>query len=234
MKRKSLLTLALSLSLVAVVSVGSTLAYLSTKTDVVTNTFTVGKYEQNALVLNEAPVNYIDGDWKEKEGERVTILTYDKLLPGSEVFKDPTVQLTEGIDSYVFVHIVGVDDLEQEGMNLDRKTDSLGGNWIKLKEDGTRDTEWNKDKGLIDGYYVYKNVVSKLTLSNPEDDSLSGQLFRGLKVKHTLTETDMNDINGKTIKIKAAAVQADGIEETNEKKAEQIALKKKKSGLNLQ
>lgn len=234
MKKKSLLTLALSLSLVAVVGVGSTLAYLSTKTDVVTNTFTVGSYAQNALVLNEAPVDYIDGDWKEAEGVRTTTLLYDKLLPGSEVFKDPTVQLTEGIDSYVFVHIVGVDDLNREGMELDRTTDSLGENWIKLKEDGTRDTEWSKDEGLIDGYYVYKDVVSKLTLSDPEDDPLSGQLFRGLKVQTGLTETDMKDINGKEIKIKAAAVQADGIEETDEKKAEQIAFETAKTGLQIQ
>lgn len=43
MKKKSLVTMLAAVCLTGVVMVGATLAYFSDKTDVVTNTFTVGK-----------------------------------------------------------------------------------------------------------------------------------------------------------------------------------------------
>lgn len=221
MKKKSLLTLALSLSLVAVVGVGSTLAYLSKESDPVTNTFTVGGYAENALELNEARVkpdensNWVEDKETTNRDGRTTTLAYEGLIPGSDVFKDPTVQLTPGIESYVFVHITGVDALEDAGLKLDRETNCyLGSNWKKLTSNGDRDLDWDSVEGDIDGYYVYHTTVDQLILDdidNPEDDSLpSGRLFMGLEVDPTISE--VSGINNKQIKIIAAAVQADGIE----------------------
>lgn len=53
MQKKKLLTAIMSLSLVAVVGIGGTFAYLSDKTELVTNTFAVGK-------------GYVDQLWVEK------------------------------------------------------------------------------------------------------------------------------------------------------------------------
>lgn len=73
MKKKTL-TIAIALVLVVALAVGATWAYLTAKTEVVTNTFTVGKlFDQGgALTLKEheqtynaATGTYTKGDWQE-------------------------------------------------------------------------------------------------------------------------------------------------------------------------
>ena len=88
-----------ALALTAAIAVGGTLAYLTSKTAVVTNTFTVGNV---AITLDEAPV---DADGKATSGDRVTANSY-KLLPGHEYDKDPTVHVdADSEDCWLFVKI---------------------------------------------------------------------------------------------------------------------------------
>lgn len=82
---KKTLMIALAFVLVIAMSVAGTLAYLTDKTEAVTNTFTVGK---------------VDIDLKETTGE-----TY-KMIPGENIKKDPTVTVKTGSEaSWVFVKI---------------------------------------------------------------------------------------------------------------------------------
>lgn len=91
---KKLITAA-SIALAACVAIGGTIAYLTAKTDTITNTFTVGKVDINLT-----------------ETER----TY-KMIPGTTLDKDPTVTVEAGSeDSWVFVKV-------DESENLDKYID---------------------------------------------------------------------------------------------------------------
>ena len=95
---KSLAVVACALLLV-VGSVVGTFAYMTSKTGVVTNTFTAGNV---AITLDEAKVTVygeLDGD------SRVNANTY-KLIPGHTYKKDPTIKVATGSeDCYLFVKI---------------------------------------------------------------------------------------------------------------------------------
>lgn len=96
--RRSLLTLSLVL-VVAFAAVGGTIAWLTSTTGPVTNTFTVGSVN---ITLDEKPVDLYG---VEVEGARRTENQY-KLLPGHNYTKDPTVHVTLGSEPcWVFVKV---------------------------------------------------------------------------------------------------------------------------------
>ena len=104
MKAKKVLALVLCAALLVAGSVAATLAYLTSKTEVVTNTFSVGNV---TITLDEAKVNEYG---VEAEGEdRVKANEY-KLIPGHTYVKDPMVHVTEKSEQcYVFVKVVDGD-----------------------------------------------------------------------------------------------------------------------------
>lgn len=96
--KKALLMTLCAVMLVAA-SVMGTLAYLQDTTDVVTNTFTVGKVE---ITLDEAPVDLYG---EVVAGDRRTENEY-KLIPGHEYKKDPTVHVIAGSEQcWLFVKV---------------------------------------------------------------------------------------------------------------------------------
>lgn len=89
MKKKSILTMVVSLALVGAVAAGSTLAYLTSKTAAATNTFTVG----NVTVAQTEP------NWKETD-------KLNNLVPGVVLTKDPTFTVgSTSEDCYVYMKI---------------------------------------------------------------------------------------------------------------------------------
>lgn len=93
MKKK--ITLLLSLALAVAIGIGGTLAWLTAKTDAVTNTFTVGNI--NITLTEEA-----GGNTKEF-----------KMVPGQTITKDPKVTVKAGSEAcWLFVKI-------EESANLD-------------------------------------------------------------------------------------------------------------------
>lgn len=97
--RKALLTLCAALLLVSM-TVGATVAYLTSTTEVVTNTFTVGSV---AITLDEAKVDVYGVEASPEV--RVKTNTY-KLVPGQSYAKDPTVHVTVGSEQcYLFVDV---------------------------------------------------------------------------------------------------------------------------------
>ena len=99
MKKKSLLAGIVCIVLVAAVTIGGTLAYLSAQSEKVDNTFTVGTgyIEEDGytgIKLDEAKVNT---DGTVSDTERVSgNQTYPNLLPGDTKVKDPTVYFVSG------------------------------------------------------------------------------------------------------------------------------------------
>lgn len=134
--RKALL-IALCAVLLVAASVMGTLAYLTSTTEVVTNTFSVGKV---VITLDEAPV---DAEGKETAGTRVTANKYH-LIPGSSYDKDPTVHVdADSEDAWLFVKVE---------------------NGISAIETGTTIAQQMAGKGwtLVEGQtnvYAYKEIV---------------------------------------------------------------------------
>ena len=91
---KKTLTIALSMVLVAAIAVTGTLAFLTDKSEVLTNTFTFGNTEVTIAepkwdaALAE---NGIDGDMK--------------VVPGQTVAKDPTVTVKGSEEVYVYAYV---------------------------------------------------------------------------------------------------------------------------------
>ena len=86
-----------------------TMAYLTDKTQVVENTFTVGKV---GISLDEAVVNEygVETTGRTEEGNEY------KLIPGHTYVKDPTVYVdSNSEEAYLFVKIVnGIEKIEAE------------------------------------------------------------------------------------------------------------------------
>ena len=120
MKKKTL-TVAIALVLVVALAVGATYAYLTAKTEAVTNTFTVGKTiddpETNFILkehkvaydANTATYKYVDaeGNVTTDSSKYVEVAgnEYNEVTPGMTVAKDPFVQIKKAVEtpSYLFV-----------------------------------------------------------------------------------------------------------------------------------
>ena len=126
MKKKTL-TVAIALVLVVALAVGATYAYLTAKTEAVTNTFTVGKTiddpETNFILkehkvaydANTATYKYVDaeGNVTTDSSKYVEVAGNEyNLLPGTKIEKDPFVKgtgLKAGASCYLYVEVVASD-----------------------------------------------------------------------------------------------------------------------------
>lgn len=127
MKRARFIATLGATALIGAIGVGSTFAYLTSQTDAVTNTFSVGDVE---ISLDET-------DYDNPEGERVTENEYGNLVPGQTVVKDPTVHVEkDSVESYVFMTVEGVhyDEEHQILYTDDLKTDKINTAWTYVSE----------------------------------------------------------------------------------------------------
>lgn len=98
---KKVLLLVVVAILLVVATVFTTLAWLTSQTETVTNTFTYGKVE---ITMDETKVTEY-GEADPGASERVTENTY-KLIPGHTYLKDPTIHVdADSEECYIFVKI---------------------------------------------------------------------------------------------------------------------------------
>lgn len=195
MKKKKLLTMLTALVLVAVVGVGATLAYLSSKTDVLTNVFTVGEV---SITLDE--IEYKDGYPNCDSSTGIPIRTvsgndldaYGIITPGRIIDKDPTIHVSSDSERcYLFIKIKGLDDLYGHGFITDMEN-MISDEWEMVEKDmGT---------SVYDGIYKYgeSGILEK---TGPHDITLFS------KITYPIEAVEQS-INGK-LKIQACAYQAD-------------------------
>lgn len=162
MQKKNVLMMTMSLAMVGVVAVGGTLAYLTSNTKTMTNTFTVGSgYAENALKLDEtampsAQVNPTEISTNSRTENGVGN-DYAPMYPGSQIAKDPTLYLKKGSPvSYVFAKVENVDTLlsvkahvdeeevcafivsdKEAGTVVNEDTSKLSTTWKKIADVGT-------------------------------------------------------------------------------------------------
>ena len=113
MQKKNVLMMTMSLAMVGVVAVGGTLAYLTSNTKTLTNTFTVGEgYDSGDFKLDETDVieelgvktnpTAIDPNDREE-----TANVYAPVAPGSRIAKDPTFYLKKDApESWVVAEVM--------------------------------------------------------------------------------------------------------------------------------
>lgn len=179
-KSKALLMTLCAVLLVAA-SVLGTMAYLTSTTGEVKNTFSIGKIN---ITLDEAPVNEYG---EEVDGARRMANSY-KLVPNHEYKKDPTVHVTgDSENSYIFVKVVnGITAIEAAG-------DTTIAAQIEKK--------WTKLDGVDNVYY------QEYTKQTAAKDFV---VFNSFTVKNDISETDLEDYATASITITAYAVQKDG------------------------
>lgn len=205
MNKKKMAMSITSVALVGAVVVGGTLAYLSDKSNMVTNTFNVGSgYTEEdghiGLWLDEKDVT--DPAKRTEIGNE-----YEELLPGSIVEKDPTFHLTTGsTDSYVFAQVTGVDEMIAAGYfftvekpeKLVDPQNAFNNKWVKVADNGIEgDAGYN-------GLYIYKDGV---------DDLVSGgeamePMFNWVKLGSGLDNEKFEAITPSTVDIRGVAVQS--------------------------
>lgn len=221
MKKKNVLTMALSVSLVGVIAVGGTLAYLSSTTDPVTNTFTFDdSIEIELKEHNLTQLDSVTNDWKfgtgydkwddkygDKENEYYWVNgnTYSDVVPGQELKKDPTVKFVSvpknGANLYVSVS--GVDDWFSTDMDI-RTGTNTDGVWVKIADiDGEAVTP-----NTVDGIYKYVESASGALAVIDKEDEAYVKVFDEVTVNSTLTNT--GSLDDKNIVIEAYSVQATG------------------------
>lgn len=213
MKKNKIMLSVISGLLVAAVAVGGTLAYLSDKSNMVTNTFNVGAgYEEDddghvGLWLDE-----IDIDGKDEEGNPATRTEigneYEDLQPGSIVEKDPTFHLTAGsTDSYVFAQVTGVDEMIKAGYYftvvepeklVDPAASAFNEKWVKVADNGVEG-----DAGF-NGLYIYKDGVDGIVSGGEEMEAM----FKWVKLGSDVDNEEFAAIAPSAVDIRGVAVQA--------------------------
>lgn len=159
--RRMLFTLALVL-VVAVASVGGTIAWLTDKTDPVTNTFTVGDIN---IELNETTTNY-------------------KMVPGNTIAKDPKVTVKAGSEAcWLFVKI-------EKSSNLDSfitySVDEGNDKWTKLTGVTGVDNVYYREVAAVTADTSFDVLKSNQVTVK---DTVTKEMMEGLKVEGALQPT---------------------------------------------
>lgn len=200
MKARKILVSLAALALVAAISIGGTIAYL-TSTDEVVNTFTVGNV---AIKLDEAKAN-TDGSLV-PNAERVKANSY-KLLPGHTYNKDPMVTVLSGSEtSYIKMTVTF-----SKANELDAIFAPTGAELTSIFNgyDAANWTYKGNTKNTTDNTRTYE-FWYKEAVGAPTADVALDALFDSITVPGTITNEQLATIAGMTITVNAYAIQADG------------------------
>lgn len=203
MKNKKALKLIGALALVATVGVGATLAYLTDKSNIVRNSFTVGTGYETDDNTNLAV--WID---EKKNGEaaqgELTVTddgvlrtlvgnTYSDVLAGDVLDKDPELNIAAGsIKSYGFIEVTGLDALKALDVTVDLNTTD----WKKV-DISTGKVVDVEDPTTLDGIYMYETMLDPtngIAETNP--------LFTAVTI-----DPNFDDTTIESIVLKGCAVQ---------------------------
>lgn len=200
--RRVLLLLACAVLLVGL-SIGATLAYLVDRSEVVQNTFTVGKV---IITLDEENVDKKDGEGKPNAELARDIANKYHLVPGGSYTKDPTVHVDPKSENCYVRMIVKVGGYA----NLDSAFgDSYFENGMFLLNKVV--TGWDAKVWEFEGYnaadnsyeYRYCDVVPTGTADLPA-------LFEKIVIPNELGNTEIAYLQNVTIDVEAHAIQSEG------------------------
>ena len=189
MKMKNMLIGGMSLALVACISVGATLAYLSDNTGTMTNTFKFGALEVTQKETDGTNNVFNSGS-----------LTYEDLVPGDTVEKEVKISLMDHkVDAYVYVAVKNSNNtLVKYGNGEDTSfVAGVASDWKKVE------SAEGKDYYL----YVYTGNTDAAKAVTHFTDSV---LFTNAQVQNADAGSDTVGADT-TIKIASYAIQADHV-----------------------
>lgn len=191
---KKTLTIVMAMVLVAAVAITGTLAYMSTQSGTVTNTFTFGNM---SITLKESPV---DDNGKKVAGDLVDKNDY-KVIPGAEVDKEPIVTVNAGSENcWVYVGIQN--NVLVDGNEVADYTNYIGADWEKVENAALAAKHVT--------VYKFKTVVE-----NSATDKQLPAVFTNVKFDgENITLENKDSLEGKTIVIKAYAHQSESLDST--------------------
>ena len=206
MKKKSIALTLTAVMLALAVGIGGTIAYFTSTTDEVKNTFTTGNV---GIKLDEAEVTK-DGDTWTAGNNRVKENKYETVYPGAILPKDPTIHVNANSqEAYVAMKVVVTKANEW-------KT-ALAAKHIQLADvvKGHDETKWarvgdvkfDNVNDTATYFYMYKTTVKA------GDDC---KLFEQVVIPAAFDNTEMTAINGEngegfTITATGYAIQAQGV-----------------------
>lgn len=204
-------------ALIVCISVGATIAYL-TSDDQVVNTFTVGKVEITLDETNTDELGVADGTGRSDEGNEY------QLYPGRTYLKDPQIHVdANSEDCWVVAKVVVTADSLANvrsviGYGADKKLLGLNG----IVTGGVFDKEYT-DNG--DGSYTSKDGTIELLQVAGENENtfyiyyltkqIAGanlELFHDLVIPQEWTNTEIGNMAGLKMDVTAYAVQKDGFD----------------------
>ena len=194
MKKTKLLTMMGAVALIGAIGVGSTFAYLTSTTDTVQNTFTLGNVNFDAdSGLKESAVERENGVYADADGANIWTVTqnaYTDLVAGEVLYKDPTVTMAEDSqNAWVFAKITNVTN--EEAFSA-----------VAWSNDWTDVTAAYKTANNISGDVDYVVYAKKDVIGAGE----SSTIFTSVTIAGNVTV----DSQIPQIEVKAFAVQAAG------------------------
>lgn len=197
MKKKLAKIAALSMAAVSLVfvTVLVTVAFLTSKSGQITNTFTVGDV---TIKMDESNLNP-DGSKADTRGNGNEY----RLVPGKSYIKDPIVYVEAGSEtSYVFVEITnGISAIEknEEGVADTIAEQMAENNWKKISETGATSV------------YVYAEGEAIATpIERNENEKQELPVFETFSVAD---EADVSTYGNAQVVLTAYAIQADGFDD---------------------
>ena len=196
--RRALLLLACAVLLVSL-SVGATLAYLTSTTDIVQNTFTVGNVK---IILDETDVDL----YGVKDGETRVIKNDYKLLPGHTYIKDPTVTVKAKSEECYIRMIVTIS-------HIDELKAIFGDDFLpQYFVNGWDSTKWLTTGSIVSvgnvNTYEFRYYKTVNTLDG--SDRVLEDLFTEIFVPGDVTNDELATLKDMEINVVAHAIQADG------------------------
>lgn len=182
MKKKNVLTMAMSVALVGVIAVGGTMAYLTARDDAVTNSFQFVTGDDDGKVITvelAEPQPAAIGSETITSKETGKGWNYANVVPGQKLNKAPEISVTAYTPSYVFIKV-------EEGSNV-------------TVDQSTFDTsDWNKLEGVVGVNNVYYHEVTAeniAAIEEGEDPIFDlGAIFQKVNVANIDVYDDNGDV----------------------------------------
>lgn len=215
MKARKILVSLAALALVAAISIGGTLAYL-TSTQSVKNTFTVGNIQ---MTLTETD---IDGE----KGARTSTGNEYRLYPGQTYIKDPVATIQQGSEKCYVRMLVTVKNIDELKNAIPDNVVEANGKRVFLLEnlvDGWNNTVWqyvnyteatqtSGEKKIQMGVYEFRYVKDGGIVDAAKAEQVLPALFETIKVPGTVDNTQLAMLGKVEINVTAQAMQYIGFE----------------------
>lgn len=202
MKKKSIALTLTAVMLALAVGIGGTIAYFTSTTDEVKNTFTTGNV---GITLDEAKVVKNGDTWTATNDPRVKENKYETVYPGAELPKDPTIHVnTDSQEAYVAMKVV-VTKANEWKTALEAKhiqlADVVKGHdetmWARVG-----DVKFDNVNDTATYFYMYKTTVKA------GDNCM---LFNQVIIPAAFDNDELAKIDGFTMTATGYAIQAQGV-----------------------